>query len=1269
MAKRKGARPSSRSRPTTRRPSPSRRPPAAGRAKAAARPAARKASRAKPRAAAGRKKSPARRQPKAARIDLSLSTIKPVLNAGLVWQIVKPRLPGEVRVPVRRPDDLLVFDLILDNLVLQPGAMPRLVRAKPGAASLIVEFPPQSFAEEAFLAVSNLGATEDQEVSSDPDYPPKNVPDTVQEPLAPMPSARARMAGPSRVAFLMPASEDGLEYSLERVLGAMREWPMRLSPLAAPEPTRRHPAALAETDFGRDWLTALTSSASWQGMADLVHSALGAAGARGVERLVAASAERIVARAVRGLTGPAADRRGLNEVLTGLLASESKAIVGRLPSLAGDGGSELVVAALSVAATSGLARDRASFDFGLSIVELLPFLPVVLSPHPPSPLVTALELPYRLVLSPLAPARWLHRDAPFESSGRVELWHTRLTTGGQDQGPDRPSKVRAIWSDDYQETEFNALLDPPLPFRMSLDALDRAMLVKLMAGFNERRGRSAYVPHASRADRLHLSALGALLDSEGNWARRPTGVDLEQWRHLASLGRDHYVRVVYAGYLCPFGHAASLIKVTERKFESLGSDIRQQRVAVLRQRFFIVCRELVREYHGQGHVHRGHNFPFSRIEMLTRVTPDLIDPTDADSKLAAATGEVIYAGAVVPRMAFWPMVPGPGTSSAVNFAFEVAATDICGGQTTFSVPLLFVGEVANDVKDEEIRHAYNLASGPTRRQASLGGATVCFAPVDPTLDGDPRLPTRDLRFTAGDLTSHFALAPNFYPEIELATVGIPPLQKLLGQAGAVVPVTYPQVYKDHGFGEQTPGANQGQVFLQLTGQVYDLGFADGPNAAKSDALGALASPQMTIQGLSRVMGPVAAKPPADPSKPAQIEAALGPAIANTFDPADFFKGATILGGVDLSTILEVVPSLLGGDVPKMLSKTTGLAVESTFSWDTPISKPDPLNLLLPNADSGKPATRLKMQARRVTPLSNAGEAVSEAEAALNNFKINLFGFIVLWFEHLNFASRPGQKPDVAVQLRDGVDAVQFGGPLEFVNALRKIIPSNGFSDPPGISVTPNGIQASYSLTLPAVEVGIFTLSGVSLGAGFSLPFDSTPAQVRFNFSEREHTFSLTVSMLGGGGFFAIGVSARGVTEIEAALEFGAAVAINLGVASGGVEIKAGIYFHWLEPIPDKGSIDLAGYVRLHGELSVLGLISASLTFNLQLGYHKESGKSMVWGEATLVIEVEVLLVSVDVSIRCRREFGGGDADPRFVDLIPDQSTWAEYCHAFAGEAA
>ena len=121
---------------------------------------------------------------------------------------------------------------------------------------------------------------------------------------------------------------------------------------------------------------------------------------------------------------------------------------------------------------------------------------------------------------------------------------------------------------------------------------------------------------------------------------------------------------------------------------------------------------------------------------------------------------------------------------------------------------------------------------------------------------------------------------------------------------------------------------------------------------------------------------------------------------------------------------------------------------------------------------------------------------------------------------------------------------------------------------------------------------------------------------------------------------------------------------NLGVASGSVEIKAGIYFHW-----QTASVELAGYVRLHGELSVLGLISASLTFNLQLAYLKEGGKSVVWGEATLEVEIDVLFLSFSVSVMCRREFGGSEGDPKFIELIPDQLTWAEYCQAFAAEAA
>jgi hypothetical protein len=1210
---------------------------------------------------------------------------RPLIELGQVWTTIRPRLPAEFRVHVRRPDDLLVIDLLFENLKVEPGAVPRLVKKNPAAtAAIIVEFPPQSFGEQAFLEVSGsepAAGDKQKEASDDLAYPPKNNQPPANENVTALPGAKIRISGRSRVAFLMPPAISGLDYTLADVLRAMRTWKMRLDTTAAPEPgrvLRARPEVSEVLDFNRNWLKAMTASESWTAMSEMVSSALTAIGARGVNEAVDVAARRLSGRAAEGLA--AADRQ-LSSVLTEALRSEVNAIVARQPRLAAEGGRDLVTAAVSIAATSGLSNSAAQFDFNLAAMPLIPFLPILMTPHEPAPGVTALELPYRVILSPLTPARWLHRDLAFESNGRTELWHTRLTTASQDFGPDGPSKVRAIWSPDYASwtpqfdiDNFIPLLElPPKPFRMGLDPLDRAMLVRLMAGFTDTRLGKPYHPRASRARKLHLSSLGGSADIEGNWPQRPTGIDLEQWRHIASLGRDQYVRVVYTGFLCGLPHAASLIKVTERKFESIGADIRQQRVAILRQSYYILTRERIKDYSGQNHKFAGRNFPFKQVEILTTVTPKLLDPADSRCRLEKGDpGDPdIYGGKVVQRMVFWPMVSSTSGSGAADFPFEVALTDICGKRKTTAMPLLFVGEVANDTKDAAIRTAYN-KSAPSKRRGDFGGATICFAPFTAGDKGDPRLPADRLTIAAGALRDgvHFPLDPNYYPEIDRAWVGIRPVQKLLNKPNAVVKVTYPNVYKNHGFGEQDPSQNKGKLFLQLAEEVHQLEFGESPNAAKSDGLGALAAPQMTIQGLSRTMGPVAAQAPADLSKPENIEAALGNIIGDSFNPTDFFKDASVLGGIKLKDILTIVPALTGADVPKMLSRDLEDAVEASFSWDTEIKQPDPLNLLLPNADSSKPKTHLKIDAVTRTPFKDPAGVEFTAFAEMKNFKVNLFGFVIIWFETLRFTSTKGQKPDVAVQLRQGNDAVQFGGALEFVNQLRDVIPSNGFSDPPAITVTPSGIQAGYSLTLPAIGVGIFTLSGVSLGAGFTLPFDSTPAQVRFNFSDREHTFSLTVSMLGGGGFFAIGISSAGVNEIEAALEFGAAVAIDLGVASGGVEIKAGVYFHWLEPQPNKGSIDLAGYVRLHGELSVLGIISASLTFNLQLTYHKDSSKTLVWGEATLVVEIDVLLFSGEVSVRCRKDFGGSeDADPKFIDLIPDQTTWDEYCAAFAQEAA
>jgi len=1142
--------------------------------------------------------------------------------------------PREVRFPIRRPDDHLVLDLLFDNLHVDKSQQrPQLTREDPNRRGiLIVEFPPQSFGERAFQKVTPALDT----TTADSERPPEKqgghsaAKQQVKsgEPVKGLGAAYIRMSGPSRLAFTMPDSVTGIPFTLEAVLDAMRNWPLRLDVNALPDLAIVTPHLDHAFETIRDAITV--------NLDPRVRRDVGVA--------VKDSARRVAEMAAGGLHESRID--DVSGVMWSGIREESARLAARFPQLADADLHTATVAALALGSSAGLGRLAEASgiaELARPALDKLPYFPLLFgTPQALSRNVTALELPYRLVMSPIGDARWRHASRPIVRHGRSELWHTRLSvpTASKTEGP---AEMRALWSPDYEQAA-------PSPFTMSLDGVDRQFLVKLMGDWTQLRGRRSFQPRPSTAHRLHLSSLGALIDVEGTWALRPNGVDLEQWRHLASLGRDHYVRVVYAGYLVPFGHAASLVKVTERVFEGNPIGDPNRRIAVLRQRFFILVRQQVRQYIPlrPDHELKGRNFPFTDVEILTRVTPDLQKPA-----WNPADGPAIPA--LTPRMAFWPKLP------AAPFRFEVAATDRAGSRMTFSLPMLFVSEVVNASQAPAVRASYS-AAPDALRTADLGGADITYD-IDPAADpNDSRKSTVSLTFSTAHVfpfnhgtmspATPEPLEPNFFPEIGGTVINDPAFQKILGRSDGF-PMTYPQVDTAAEFD------NPGRVFLWAK-SVKKVDFGGGAGQSKTDALGGLASPDMAIVGLSSISGPVSGK------QGVPIEQAVGKAVSNAFDPAEFFGDAKLLGGIKLGSIVDAVAALGLGAAPKFLTTQLGADTVTTFEFET-AAKGDPAKMFIPNAD-GATGSRLKMQGKVVTPGAGGAAPVREAFATINNFKLNLFGCIVLWFDKITFDAKPGQKPDVTVQLHPGDQAVVFGGPLEFVNELREVIPSNGFSDPPTLSVTPSGISAGYSLGLPTIAVGIFSLSNVSLGAGFNLPFDSRPISVRFNFSERQRPFSLIVSLLGGGGFFAIAIGSKGVEEIEAALEFGAAIAIDLGVASGGVEIKAGVYFHWKDD-GAASTVILAGYVRLHGELTVLCLISASLTFNLQIGYQKSGGQSMVFGEAELIVEIEVLFLSFDVSVRCRREFAGGEADPKFIDLIPDASVWTEYCEAFAPEAA
>jgi len=157
-----------------------------------------------------------------------------------------------------------------------------------------------------------------------------------------------------------------------------------------------------------------------------------------------------------------------------------------------------------------------------------------------------------------------------------------------------------------------------------------------------------------------------------------------------------------------------------------------------------------------------------------------------------------------------------------------------------------------------------------------------------------------------------------------------------------------------------------------------------------------------------------------------------------------------------------------------------------------------------------------------------------------------------------------------------------------------------------------------------------------------------------------------VTFLGGGGFFHLQIDTEGLKMLEAALEFGATAAIDLGVASGSAHIMAGIYFSMQRREIDGVEVDAAtleGYLRLGGELSILGIISVSLEFYLSFRY--ESAKNAAYGRATLTVKIEILFFSMSVEVTVEKRFGGTSGDPLFLEAFTTAVVWDEYAGAFA----
>lgn len=406
--------------------------------------------------------------------------------------------------------------------------------------------------------------------------------------------------------------------------------------------------------------------------------------------------------------------------------------------------------------------------------------------------------------------------------------------------------------------------------------------------------------------------------------------------------------------------------------------------------------------------------------------------------------------------------------------------------------------------------------------------------------------------------------------------------------------------------------------------------------------------------------------------------AVGNAIGgfkNTISDFELLSGAPRKMVLDALSVIEQL--INGADLLQLVDLLTGDELTIRFDWKPRIS-----SWWLPgaNTNSDDPIFRANDERGFVVAVeakvkkNGGGTPKIGVVCSLKHFDLVLIApasFLELNFEKIEFAVDSSSKMDVDVLLSD----IKFVGPLSFVETLRDLIPLDGFSDPPYLDITPQGIDAGFDIALPGISVGVLNINNLSLGAGCCVPFIGQPLSVRFNFCTREQPFLLTVYMFGGGGFFGVTIDPHGVQILEASFEFGASISVDFGVASGGVHVMAGLYYRM-----EKDESSLTGYFRLGGHVDVLGLISASLELYLELRYEFESGKCV--GKAQLTIEVQVFVFSSSVTITCERKFSGSNGDPTLrqmlgfdpslplqdeLALINDQTdyAWREYCEAFA----
>ena len=733
------------------------------------------------------------------------------------------------------------------------------------------------------------------------------------------------------------------------------------------------------------------------------------------------------------------------------------------------------------------------------------------------------------------------------------------------------------------------------------------------------------------------------------------------------------------------------------------------------ERIFLVVGQPIKNYAGAAYIgNEGRKLPFTSIEAVTLTTPNL----DAETRFVTSIN-------LTAPYCFQPMTNG------TPFLFHFRGTDYDGGLTDFRAPVAWVddtisygGPGISPVAGKSLDQIVDAIIDQWRDDfpsIDLRRSRVSIAPANVSGDTNVCLESFELgveHASAGSTNELIdAAQPNFIPSAHTLTLHMPEVTTMCGNDVGGPVLEYNATYLGSGF-DGTTTSNGHQVVnphAQNPGEIIlsrPSSISTSPGVKfQADKGGGAITPNFGIDAYTRTIGPAGAAQSGD------ISTGLANLAKGKFDPKSIFDAADahLLGGVPLSAILGQMGFGAGAKSGQALQltnrQTSPSQITTLLDWQPPLVPGGPelagqtVDIFFPvdeNGDkcegTGDPddpgvAGLFNLHAVVVTDLDDATKSTYSIVGQLGTFELDLFGdgdtyFLQIPFNSLTFHAQKDKKTEVQVDVGD----VQFKGALDFVQQMASFLSFTGS----GLTISTEGagITVDLQVSIPSIGIGVLSIENIAFDAGCLIPYNGDPVAFNFSFCTRENPFTLSVMCFEGGGFVGLAITAKGLEMLEFSFEFGLGYSIDIGIASGNIELDGGIYFSITTRSDGTQALDFTAFVKAGGGVSALGIVSISVELYLALSYESGDGPAGVpaklIGDASMTISVHVLFFGGSISIDMHEEFDAGSGgsgemhavrrtasaltaadDPSetqtiktFGDLITSADVWSQYTTSF-----